>query len=76
MERSWKFVGSGLQPSRICELVEYCSEDGSELSGPQNVGKFLSSCTTGGFSRSAHPYEVCWFIYLRVSHLGFVIIMC
>jgi hypothetical protein len=25
---------------------------------PQNVGKFLSSCTTGGFSRRAQLYEV------------------
>jgi hypothetical protein len=23
---------------------------------PQNVGKFLSGCTTGGFSRRARPY--------------------
>jgi hypothetical protein len=34
------------------------------LRGPQNVGKFLSTCTTGGFSRSAqlrgvsHTFEV------------------
>jgi hypothetical protein len=25
---------------------------------PQNVGKFLSSCTTGGFSRRAQLYEI------------------
>jgi hypothetical protein len=25
---------------------------------PQNVGKFLSSCTTGGFSRRAQFHEV------------------
>jgi hypothetical protein len=26
---------------------------------PQNVRKFLSSCTTGGFSRRAQLHEVC-----------------
>jgi hypothetical protein len=25
---------------------------------PQNAGKFLSSCTTGGFSRRAQLHEV------------------
>jgi hypothetical protein len=25
---------------------------------PQNIGKFLSSCTTGGFSRKAQLHEV------------------
>jgi hypothetical protein len=25
---------------------------------PENVGKFLSSCTTGGFSRKAQLHEV------------------
>jgi hypothetical protein len=25
---------------------------------PQNAGKFLSSCTTGGFSRTAQLHEV------------------
>jgi hypothetical protein len=28
-------------------------EHGNKLSGSINVGKFLSSCTTGGFSRRA-----------------------
>jgi hypothetical protein len=25
---------------------------------PKNLGKFLSSCTTGGFSRRTHPHGV------------------
>jgi hypothetical protein len=28
---------------------------------PRNAGKFLSSCTTGGFSRRAQLHEVSWF---------------
>jgi hypothetical protein len=32
--------------------VEGSCEDGNELSGLINVGEFLSSCTTGAFSRS------------------------
>jgi hypothetical protein len=27
---------------------------------PQNVAKFLSSCTSGGFSRTAQFHEVSW----------------
>jgi hypothetical protein len=29
----------------------------TNLRVPQNAGKFLSSCTTGGFSRRAQLYE-------------------
>jgi hypothetical protein len=29
---------------------------------PQNLGKFLSSCTTGGFSRRAQLHEVSWLV--------------
>jgi hypothetical protein len=33
-------------------------EHGNEPSGSINVGKFLSSCVTGGFSRRAQLHEV------------------
>jgi hypothetical protein len=29
---------------------------------PQNVGKFLSSCTTSGLSRKAQLHEVGWLV--------------
>jgi hypothetical protein len=38
--------------------VEGSSEDGIEASVSINFGNFLSSLTTGGFSRRAHLYEV------------------
>jgi hypothetical protein len=38
--------------------VENSSEHGNEPSGSINVGKFLSSCTTGGFSRRAQLHGV------------------
>jgi hypothetical protein len=39
---------------------------------PLNVGKFLSSCTTGGFSRKAHPHgvalqEYTWYSFLSAA---------
>jgi hypothetical protein len=34
-----------------CEQVKGFSEHGNEPSGFINVGKFVSNCTTGGFSR-------------------------
>jgi hypothetical protein len=33
---------------------------------PQNSGKFLSSCTTGGFSRRAQIHEVSLVSYVRI----------
>jgi hypothetical protein len=32
---------------------------------PLNIGKFLSSCTIGGFSRSAQLHEVSWLVSLK-----------
>jgi hypothetical protein len=32
------------------------------LRDPQNIGKFLSSCKTGGFSGSTHLHGVSWFL--------------
>jgi hypothetical protein len=34
--------------------VEGSCEHGNEISGSINVGKLLSSCTTGGFPRRTH----------------------
>jgi hypothetical protein len=33
------------------EAVEGFCEHGNKLSGSTNIGKFLNSCATGGFSR-------------------------
>jgi hypothetical protein len=38
--------------------VKGSCEHGNEPSGSKNVRKFLSSCTTGGFSRKARLHEV------------------
>jgi hypothetical protein len=38
--------------------VEGSCEHGNEPSGPQNAGKFLNSCTTGGFSRTTQLHEL------------------
>jgi hypothetical protein len=38
--------------------VEGSCEHGNESSGSINAGKFLSSCTIGGFSRRAQLHEV------------------
>jgi hypothetical protein len=40
---------------------------GLYLRVPQNVGKFLSSSTIGGFSRRTQLHEVSW-IYVIYSH--------
>jgi hypothetical protein len=37
-----------------------------------NIGKFLSSCTTGGFSRRAHLHEVSYVVCSRFQGLGFI----
>jgi hypothetical protein len=36
---------------------------------PQNVGKFLSSCTTGGFSRRAQLQEIklVWVVLVKIN---------
>jgi hypothetical protein len=44
--------------------VEGSCEHGNE---PSNAGKFLSSCTTGGFSRRAHLHEISYFVCLLVN---------
>jgi hypothetical protein len=38
--------------------VEGSYEHGNEPSGSINAGKFLKSCTIGGFSRRAQPHVV------------------
>jgi hypothetical protein len=38
--------------------VEGSCENGNDPSGSINVGKFLSGCTTGGFSKRAQLHEV------------------
>jgi hypothetical protein len=38
--------------------VEGSFEHGNEPSGSQNIGKFLSNCTTGGFSTRAQLHEI------------------
>jgi hypothetical protein len=38
--------------------VEASCEHSNKLWVPRNIGKFLSSCTTGGFSRRAQFSEV------------------
>jgi hypothetical protein len=38
-------------------VEDYC-EHGNESSGSKDVGKFLSNCATGGFSRRAHLHGV------------------
>jgi hypothetical protein len=38
--------------------VDGSSEQGNEPSGSINGGKFLSSCTIGGFSRRAQLHEL------------------
>jgi hypothetical protein len=42
--------------------VKGSSEDGNERSGSIKVEKFLSSCTTGSFSRRAHLRGVSYYI--------------
>jgi hypothetical protein len=52
--------------------VEGSCEHGNEPSGSINVGKFLSSCTTGGFPRTAQLHGVS-FSGLQIASLSFCI---
>jgi hypothetical protein len=48
--------------------VEGSCEHGNEPSGSINVGKFLSSCTDGGFSRRAQLHEVSVFMCNQIMN--------
>jgi hypothetical protein len=57
LERQDGVVWTGLIWFRIRPVEDSC-EHGNDPSGSKNVGKFLSSCTTGNFSRRAQLHGV------------------
>jgi hypothetical protein len=54
-------VWTGLICLRIGPVEGSC-ENGNEPSGSIKVGKFLSSCATGGLLRRAHFHGICWLV--------------